>query len=191
MADKDRDVVDLWQNQTSEGFRMTPEEMQMKVQDLEKKLRTRTLGGYMVCAFVILAFGTWAMIEHDPLMRLGALATIAAVAYLGYQLRQNRFRTNVPAAVATPSIEYLRSELARQRDFHRGKRFWTRMLFLVPAGLLFFFGFARAHPELIRIILIDIVSFLLIAAAAIPLNLRMARNYQRQIDELARQQEGD
>lgn len=190
MADKDNDVVDLWQNQTSEGFRMTPEEMQMKVQDLEKKLRARTQGGYMVCVFLILAFGTWAMIEDDPLMRLGAVATIAAVAFLGYQVHQNRFRTIPAAAIAAPSIEHLRSELERQRDFHRGKRFWTRMLLLVPAGLLFFFGFARAHPELIRTIQIEIVSFLLIAASAIPLNLRMAKKYQRQIDELARQREG-
>ena len=88
-----------------------------------------------------------------------------------------------------PSLDSLRNELQRQRDFHRGKWFWSRFALLAPAGLLFYIAFARAHPELIRIIRFELVSFVLILLSAIPLNLRLAKKYQRQIEELDRQKE--
>lgn len=189
MNDNERDVLALWQNQTAEGFRLTPEEIQMQLQKLDTKLRRRTYGGYLVCAFLIVAFSLWAVLENNLLIRLGAAATIMAVAYLGYQVHQNRFRQAPASAVATASIDHLRKELERQRDFHRGRRFWSRMLFLAPAGLLFFYGFATAHPEVIRMIRLEIASFIVFVLAAIPLNLWMAKKYQRQIDELDRQKE--
>ena len=189
MDDNGRDVLDLWQNQTSEGFRMTPEEIQLKVQELDKKLRLRTYNGYLVCGFLIVCFAIWTAYERDMLMRLGAVATIIAVGYLGYQVHQNRFRRPPASDLANSSIDHLRTELERQRDFHRGQKFWSRMLLLAPAGLLFFIGFAQAHPEVIKIIRIEIISFVVFVIAAVPLNLWMARKYQRQIDELDRQKE--
>jgi hypothetical protein len=189
MADDDMHVTDLWQQQTAEGFRLTSEEIQMKLHTLESRLRARTRGGYLVGAFLIVAFGTWSVFEHDLLMRLGAAATIVAVAFLTVQVHRRRFRAVDAPQMELPSVEYLRNELQRQRDFHRGKWFWSRFLLLAPAGLLFFIAFARAHPELIRIIRFEIVSFVLIILSAIPLNLRMAKKYQRQIDELDRQKE--
>ena len=186
MADNDNDIVALWQQQTPEGFRMTPEDIQMNLQTLESKLRAQTRGGYLVCAFLVIAFSTWAFIEHDPLMRIGAAATVIAVAFLGVQVHQSRFK-RADASPALPSLEHLRNELQRRVDFHRGKRLWSRLLLLAPAGLLFFFAFARAHPEVIKIIRFEIASFIVFTLAAIPLNLKMAKKYQRQIDDLDRQ----
>ena len=187
MADDDNDVIDLWQQQTSEGFRLTSEEIQMNLQNLESKVRARTRGGYLVCAFLIVAFSTWAFIEDDLLMRLGAAATVVAIAFLAIQVHRNRFGTGDAPQMALPSLEHLRNELQRQADFHRGKRLWSRMLLLTPAGLFFFFAFARAHPEVIAIIRFEIASFVLLALAAIPLNLKLAGKYQRQIEDLDRQ----
>ena len=189
MADNDDDVIGLWQQQTVEGFRMTTEDIQMKLQTLESKLRARTRVGYLVCAFLIVAFSTWVFVEHDLLMRIGAAATIIAVAFLGVQVHQNRFKRGDAPPAAVPSIEHLRNELQRQVDFHRGKRFWSRMLLLAPAGLLFFVAFARAHPEVITTIRFEIAAFILFTLAAIPLNLWMAKKYQRQIEDLDRQKE--
>ena len=161
----------------------------MKVQQLDTQMRARMRAGYLVCGFLIVFFSLWAVVESDPIMRAGAAAIILSVIYLGYQLYQSRFRQASASAVATASIDHLRTELARQRDFHRGRTFWSRMLFLGPAGLLFFYGFATAHPEVIRIIRFEIASFIVLILAAIPLNLWMANKYQRQIDELDRQKE--
>jgi hypothetical protein len=187
VSDHERDVLALWQDQAAEGFRMTPEEIQMNVQRLESRMHQRTRGGYLVAGFLIVAFAAWAVVDANPILRAGAAAVIIAVAYLGYQVHQNRFRQAPASAVAISSIDHLRAELERQRDFHRGRTFWSRMLLLGPAGLLFFYGFATAHPEVIRIIRIEIASFILFALAAIPLNLWLARKYQRQIDELDQQ----
>ena len=189
MADNDNEIVGLWQQQPSEGFRMTPEDIQLMLQKLESKLRSRTRGGYLVCAFLTVAFGTWAFVEPDLLMRLGAAANIAAFALLAFQVHHDRFRTVEAPRTALPSLEHLRNELQRQVDFHRGKRLWSRLLLLAPAGLFFLFAFARAHPEVLRIIRFEIASFILITLAAIPLNMRLAKKYQRQIDDLDRQKE--
>jgi hypothetical protein len=184
MADNDNDVIDLWQKQTSEGVRMTREEIQMKLQALDAKLRARTRDAYLVCAFLIVAFSIWAVVENDPLMRLGSAASILAIAFLGFQAHRYRSGAVQAPAIATPTIEHLRRELQRQIDFHRGKRFWSRVLLLAPAGLLFFFAFARAHPEVIAMIRFEIATFIVVMIAAIPLNLRMAKKYQRQLDDL-------
>jgi hypothetical protein len=183
----DNDVLNLWQKQTSEGFRMTPEEIQMKLQALDAKVRRRTRDLYLVSAFLITAFSTWAIIEKDPLMRAGSAATIISIAFLGFQAHRNRSRAVEASPVAMTTIEHLRSELQRQVDFHRGRRLWSRLLLLAPAGLLFFFAFARAHPEVIAMIRFEIATFIVVIIAAIPLNLRMAKKYQRQIDELDQQ----
>jgi len=183
MADE-TNVVDAWQQQPSEGFRLTGEEIAMKIEALDKKLRRRTQDGYLVCGFLMLAFTVWALLESDPFLRLGAAATVAAVAHLAFQVRRNRFRKEPLLTGATPSLDHLRAELARQRDFHRGNLFWSRMLLLAPAGLLFFFGFARAHPEVLIMIRWEAASFVALVLAAIPLNRRMAAKYQREIDAL-------
>lgn len=189
MADDDKPVIDLWQQQSSEGFRLTSEQIQMNLHNLESRVRARTRGGYLVCAFLIVTFWTWMYFEHDMLMRVGAAANIVALAFLALQVHRNRFGTGDAPQMTLPSLEHLRSELQRQLDFHRGKRLWSRLLLLAPAGFLFFVAFARAHPEVIRIIRFEIVSFVLLTLAAIPLNLRMAKKYQRQIEELDRQKE--
>ena len=189
MADDENEVLDLWQKQAAEGFRMTPEQIQMKLQNLEKQMRLGIRNGYLVCAFLIISLSIWIVVDTDTLTRLGAAATILSIVFIGWQGYESRFRAPQPSAIATSSIEHLKRELERRRDFHRGKRFWSRFLLIAPAGLLFFFAFARAHPELIQIIRFEIASFIVIVLIAIPLNLRMAKKYQRQIDELDRQKE--
>ena len=187
MANDDSKVIDLWQRQTPEGFRLTSEEIQMTLQKLESKVRARTRAGYQVCAFLIVAFGTWAYFEHDTLMRFGSAATIVAVAFLGWQVHRNRVETGGAPQMTQPSLDHLRNELQRQADFHRGKRLWSRLLLLYPAGFFFLFAFAHAHPELNWIIRYEIVSMILIFFVTIPLNLKLAMKYQRQMEELDRQ----
>lgn len=189
MAD-DRNVHDLWQSQSAGNFQMTTEEIHMKIEQLDRASQQKTRGGYLVCGFLILFFSLWAIVEHDPLMRAGALLTIAAVLFLGVQLQRNRVRKPDSARdAAVPSVDHLRAELARQRDFHRGRPFWSRLLFLTSAGLFFSFGFARAHPEVVGIIRWEALAIVLLMIAAVPLNLGLSRRYQRQIDELDRQKE--
>jgi len=181
------DIGELWRTQPSDGFRMSSEDLRGRIERLNRKLRRRAVDGYLICAVLIVFFAAWMFVGMNALQLVGAVLIIIGVGYLGWQIRTNRFRS-LPID-ATDTLEHLRRELARQRDFHRGTRFWSRMLLLVPGGLIFFAGFARAHPEVIRIIRFETISVIVFALAAIPLNRWMARRYQKQIDALARLQE--
>jgi len=181
------DVVALWQTQGTEGFRMSSDEIRGRLETMNRKLRRRTIDGYLVCAALIVFFAGWMIVGMNSLQKIGAVLTIIGVSYLAWQIRANRFR--VLSIDASDTLAHLRSELARQRDFHWGARFWQRMLLFVPGPIVFFAGFARAHPEIIRMIRFETISFAILAVAAIPLNMWMARRYQRQIDELTRLQE--
>jgi hypothetical protein len=182
------DVVALWQAQGTEGFRMNTEEIRKRIETMNRKLRRRTIDGYLVCAALIVFFAGWMGVGMNSLQQIGAVLTIICVSYLAWQIRANRFR-GLPMDDAQNTVEHLRNELARQRDFHWSARFWQRMILFVPGPLVFFAGFAQAHPEVIRMIRFETISFVVLAIAAIPLNIWMARRYQRQIDELTRLQE--
>jgi hypothetical protein len=183
------DVLDLWQNQETEGFRMTSEEIHKRVEMMEKKLRRRWRAGYLVCGSLIAFFMQWSIASDDVIQRLGAVLTIVGLAYLAWQIRQNRWRQLPPETIGgIASADFLRTELARQRDFHRGRTFWTRMALLVPGPLVFFLGFARAQPHLVNMIRYEAITCVLLAIAAVPLNYWMAGKYHRQIDQLDRLQ---
>jgi len=181
------DVVALWQTQGGEGIRISSEEIRRRIEIMNRKLCRRTINGYLVCAMLIVFFIGWMVVGMNSLQLVGAVLTIIGVSYLAWQLRANRFR--VLSIDAGDTLGHLRTELARQRDFHWGTRFWQRMLLFVPGPLVFFAGFAKQHPEVIHMIQFETFTFVILAVAAIPLNIRLARRYQRQIDELTRLQE--
>jgi len=184
---KNDDMGELWRTQHSDGFRMSSEEIRSRIEVMNRTLRRRTIDLYLLFAAEIAFFGGWMMVRMNALQTAGAVLTIIGISYLGWQVRANRFR---PLSMdASDTLEHLRRELARQRDFHWGSRFWWRMLLFVPGPLIFSAGFAQAHPGVITFIRFETLSFGVLVVTAIPLNWWMARRYQKQIDALARLQE--
>jgi hypothetical protein len=187
------DVVTLWQAQGSDGFRMSTEEIRKRLEAMNRRLRRRNFDMYLLCSVLMAFFIGWMFVGMNRLQTLGAVLTIIGLSYLAWQIRQNRFRRAATGnAGGTALLDHLRTELARQRDFHRGATFWWRMLAFVPGPLVFLAGFAQAqqaHPEVVRIIHFEVISFLVLLIAAIPLNLLKSRRYQRQIDQLGSLQE--
>lgn len=153
-------------------------------QNFTKKIQRRTRSGFVVTLFESLAFGSFAFIFPNPIQRGGACLTVAAMLFLMYQVLARRPRegpteTDFPAC----AVSY-RAELERQRDFHRGWWFWSRWVIMLPGFILFCVGFSTARPETARINHWTLFCFMALAIAAIPLNLWLARKYQRQIDEV-------
>jgi len=187
------DVVTLWQAQGSDGFRMSTEDIRKRLEAMNRKLRRRNFDMYLVCTVLNVFFIGWMFVGMSSLQKVGTVLSIIGVSYLAWQIRQNRFRGAATGQSGdTASLDHLRTELARQRDFHRGPTFWSRMIALAPGLLVFLAGFAQAqqaHPKVVRIIYFEIICCVFFLIAAIPLNYRMARRYQRQIDELSRLQE--
>ena len=186
MADDDRRVIDLWQNQTAKGFRMSQKEMEMKVQALDARVRRRTVDLILLAALIFLL--SIHPFVHEPalLVRLGMVGRMIAFAFFAFQAYRNQSRIAPAPTMAAPSMEYLRGELQRQADYYRGKPLLSRILLWVLAQLFCYFGFALAYPETIVMIPFDIVLFAVIVTVVILLNLRAARKYQRLIEELDR-----
>ncbi|HXA17136.1 MAG TPA: hypothetical protein VN380_09105 [Thermoanaerobaculia bacterium] len=201
------DVVTFWQAQGTDGFRMSTEDIHRKIETTNRVLRRQVFDVWLGCAVMIVICTFSLFLGMSSLETLGAILAIIGYSYSAWQARRNRFRGVATAdASGTALLDHLRTELARQRDFHR-TRLWWRLLVDVAGPFVFFAGFAQAHPEVlwikattqsagaslptleVQIIRVVIISFVVRAIAAIPLNLWTARRYQRQIDQLARLQE--
>jgi hypothetical protein len=188
------DLRRAWQAQAGAERRPTAEEVATMFSRLRRRTRRRNLAGLGVCALVGIVCLWWLSLVARPLAETGAVLTVLAVAVLGWQLHANRraaaaaFSRPASAAGAT-TLAFHREELTRQRDFHRGWRLWTRLLLFVPGPQLFFAGFSREHPEVATTILFVAIAALVLLIAAVPVNLHLARGYQRQLDELDHRRE--
>ncbi|MFZ0686581.1 MAG: hypothetical protein WAM89_13630 [Terriglobales bacterium] len=150
---------------------------------LADKVRARTLS-LVVTIGESIAF-TWLLFFFpNPLQRLGSLLTVAAMLYMTWQLLARRVREfSSDTDLSRRATDY-RAELERQRDFHRGWWFWSRLALMLPGLLLFCAGGAVAEPKSLPIYAIIAACFIGVSAIAVPANLRLARKYQSQIDEL-------
>ena len=194
MTWSEKRAIDAWQADPAEPFRMPVEALRTRVDKLARTTRVRNYGGYATSAVVLAGALWWVTRIGDPFATAGALLTMAGALTIAAQLRATRSRRPTgggPAALGrTASFDFHRAELERQRDFHRGSRLWMRLGLFAPGPLLFFAGFARAHPHLAGTIAWEALAFVLMLAAAVPLNARIARGYQRQIAELDTLQKG-
>jgi hypothetical protein len=155
-----------------------------RTQALMKKIRRRTLMGYAVCFIASVTFGSFIFIFPNTLQRVGSGLTVAAVVYMAYQLYERRNGKQPSESRPSACTAFYRTELERQRDFHRDVWFWSRLVILVPGYILFCIGSAMVHPELARGFFAIAGAFIVLCIVAVPLNLRLSRKYQRQIDEV-------
>jgi hypothetical protein len=181
------DVKAVWQSQSTEDTTMSLDEIRGKIGQLEKKLRKRDLKA-VIGALIVMAGFTRNLFIHTTLIEeIGSVLTLIGAAYIAYQLfliRKKRVSPRVSETGPSASANFYRGELERQRDFHRGLWFWSRVVIFLPGPLVFLLGRAVAHPELIHQIRMTATLFLLVVAVAVPLNLRLARKYQHDIDDL-------
>jgi hypothetical protein len=158
-------------------------------QKLAKIVRRRNVKGYSASFVVMAAFTWYFFILSNTIQRVGSLLTVLGAGYLVYQLFLNQLQQRESAITLAkmgnaPSLESYRVELRRQRDFHKGSRFWSRLLILIPGPMVFLVGLEITHPAFATFIRLEGLAFLLLAAIAVSLNLRKARLYQRQIEQL-------
>ncbi len=183
------DVQELWQAHGTVTYRPSADVLRALIERHARRIRLRNDLALGVCAVVIIGAIWWLVDVPDLLARVGAILTLVGIGAILVQVRvdQGDERTAVLRAAlmgGTSPIEFYRRELQRQRDFHRGWRFWSRWSLFVPGPILFFIGFAKANSGVFRAIEWEVIVFVLFALAAVPLNLRLARRYQRQITDL-------
>jgi hypothetical protein len=183
------DLKSLWQELGTNPVRISLDELQREAGKLKQGLRKRSFIGLGAALVVIAAFSVFFFVFPNKLQRIGSALTVLGTAYMVVQLRMRRAEF-VPDVGETECVRFYRAELERQRDFHRGRWFWSRLMIFFPGPLIFLVGFAKAHPELATFIWLELAVFLILAIIAVPLNLRLARKYQHRIDALDALQKG-
>ena len=168
---------------------MSTDEIRQRIRALDARTRRRNIIGGGAAAIVFCACFWWLRLVPNTIGRIGAALTLIGSAYLLFQIVRNQLGSNArktSEAGSTASVEFHRAELERQRDFHRGVRFWSRLFLFAPGPLLFMAGLALAAPKTKTIVMVEVLAFIWLSFAAIPRNRKAAAFYQRQIDELDR-----
>lgn len=178
----------LWQKQCDSSFSMDTSEIQRKYSRLQAHLRLRKYSAYVICLGESIFF-TWWLIFTSPavvvrcsfvLIILG-LDFVLAQIWLDNRDRQKAFENGAVGHIHC--VEFYRSELVRQRNFHSGIWFWSRLLALIPGLLLISTWSAiKLHgtqegSQGAFILIVTVLS----AVVAILRNYRIARKHQRQI----------
>ncbi len=135
----------IWQNQPTEPFKMSANELRHKAQQRRRKARFEALYsiliGIVLCAFFAWTFAT----AHELVLQIGFGLLSLWCLYFGYQTYKWIWPGPLePDATLSTTLQSYRSELEKRRDFTR--HIWRR------GGLTFcFLGLALIIvPELIK-----------------------------------------
>jgi hypothetical protein len=178
-------MTELWQLQAVEPITLSLDDIHRLAARVERGVAYRNRIGLMVSAVEVFVFAGMWMAFPDPLQRFGCVWTVAGLLFMSAQLFLRPAVKPSGNLGLAACLDFQRAELVRQRDFHRGWWFWSRFVAFVPGPFIFGLGALRVFPGQTVFIAAIAVVYVAIAVWAIPLNLRVARGYQRQLDALS------
>jgi hypothetical protein len=176
------DLKRLWKELASNPVQVSTDDLRREARKLGAGLRLRNSFVTCVCCLIVAVYSFWLFRSKTALESIGCVLSIAGVVNVMVQFLKRPGRT-IPDSGAVECIRFYRAELERHRDFHRAKGIGSWLAGCLPGPILFNVGFALERPMFAPLVEL-LVAFLLIAAIVVPLNLRMARKYQRRIDAL-------
>lgn len=153
-------------------------------QCLLNRIRMRTRNGYIATLIVFVSYDCFIFALPYWMQRVGSGLVAASMVYMAYQVYARRPGPSPLETDAAGWARFYRTELERQRDFHRGFWFWSRLAAILPGFIVFCAGGAIARPADARDYTGMLAVFIFLGIWAVPLNLSQARKYQRQLDEL-------
>ena len=185
---QDRRMRELWQEQRTEGVRMSVAEVQASAGKFQRRIKNRNTREYVAAALAVAfsCFEFWR--AGDVLVRFGFALLIAGLVYIVWQLHARGSSKTLPRDAGLSSyIDFQRHELERQRDaLERVRRWYLAPIVPGMAVLLMAFGLANpGHSK--QIWLVVAIEALVIGAmffGIAKLNDAAARKLQDQIDEL-------
>jgi len=151
---------------------------------LADRMNQRTRLGSVAVTGMALFFGWFFTDAANALQQAGCVLLVIAMLYFLFQLVTARPRQIALDAELTAQANQFRSELERERDFHRGRLFWSRLAIMIPGPMLLYVGGMIADPSTARSQVIQLAFFFFFSLLAIPNNVRFANQYARQMQEL-------
>jgi hypothetical protein len=177
------DLEKLWKELALNPVRVSADDLRRESLQLRTGLGLRNWIVVGVCCIIIAAYILFFFFSKTALERVGSLLSIAGTLNVAVQFLKRPARPT-PDSKAIESISFYRAELERHRDFHRGKGVRSWLLPFLPGPIIFNVAFALDRPIFAPIVGLQIAAFLMLSAIVVPLNLRLARKYQRRIDAL-------
>jgi hypothetical protein len=151
---------------------------------LADRMNQRTRLGSVSVSGMALFFGRAFLHASDTFQQVGYALIVAAMLYMLFQLFAGRPRRIPAIADLNARTALYRSELGRERDFHSGYWFWSRLAIMMPGFILLCVGGMITHPSTTHSQIILLALFLVFSALSIPNNLSRARSYARQLHDL-------
>jgi len=122
----------IWQQQPTEKFKMSTEEIRNLAQEHRTKARLRAVFSIAIGVVLGALFARSLVTSNELVSRIGFGLLCAYCIYFIYQAYRWTWPPHLgPDATASASLHYYRSELERSRDY--GQHIWRR------AGLTFLF----------------------------------------------------
>jgi hypothetical protein len=181
--DDHNDVQRLWRDQPSEEVQMSAQEVRGLAEKFERTISRRNRREYAASAFVVVWFSVWAWFAESAVVALGCWLVVLAALWVVFHLhRGGTARRPAGEQEVMSGLEFLRSELVRQRDLLRSVWWWYLLPF-VPGMLLILVGYSLEQPgrwDLLALGIFATVTFVGIGL----LNQRVARKLQRRLDDL-------
>jgi hypothetical protein len=185
--------MELWQNQKTEGVRMSVEQVRLEAGRFQRKISARNLREYVVALLLIIYFGFWFSRITQVVAKVGFGLLIAGIAHLvWHMLSKGSPGTIDEMAGLSDWIQFRRRELVRQRDLLRSIWLWY-IGPCVPGLVVLVVWFVLGNRSKPIVVLMAAVYVLVVAAGFWwmgRLNARGAQKLQRQIDELDEQSRG-
>jgi len=141
----DDELKKLWQQQPLRDPAISPAQvmsaMQSKTTQLRRTLLVRDVRELVACVIVGVVFGIYYFIFRAPIMRLGALITVAGSIFIAWKILHAR-RTTPPAKPDATLVESLRAELHSVRTQSKLLRsvLWWYLLPLAVGAIVFVWG---------------------------------------------------
>jgi len=153
-------------------------------QCLVNRIRVRTRNGCVATTIVFVAYIGFIFTLPGSMQRVRSGLVAVSMLYMAYQIYARRAGASPLENDSAAWAGFYRTELERQRDFHRGLWFWSRLAVSLPSFILFCVGGAIARPADARDYDAMLAVFILLGIWSVPLNLGRARKYQRWLDDL-------
>ena len=182
------DPRNIWQNQPTEPFKMSADELRRKAQQRQRKARFEAIYSIIVGLILFAFFARVFVQPHEVVPRMGVGLLSFWGIYYAYQAYKWIWPGRLtPDATLNTTLQSYRSELEKRRDY--GRHVWRR------AGLTFgVLGVAMVIvPALIKSLdtprlLLDLLPFFVLLAIWLAVFLRLRKRnrgkLQQEIEEL-------
>ncbi|MGA2218469.1 MAG: hypothetical protein ABSG51_10310 [Terracidiphilus sp.] len=185
-----KELCQLWQSQPHSPFQMSPEAMRNCMKMLNRTLLIRDATVWLVGLFEAGWFSWMLFALREMFIKVASSLIILGMGYMIVQTWLDQRRRRIARILAgesgnIDSIHFLRSELERQREFHRGLPFWSRLVALLPGLLTFGIAAIVFYPWPGKLVGYGVTAVTLsMVPLAAWLNSKRSRMYQRQIERL-------